>query len=358
MMLPKVILLYTCLLTTSLQLNAFQLHHKCRPKANIISTSEPFRKTTIFRASENCDATKADDGINVDQERRDFMKKFAAQAATTFTLVSFAPSSVEAAIDVSGLRIEGSSNISGGGGNSIAEQLRSYDSSPPLRNPTPINESLKPVAVETAASKLDSSIAVSARRSSSAPPLLKKSTLTMCRFEENILAPPGSKKQFVYVSFEFPFDWLQLDRVLGGIQFVDQRNGDKVYLLQAKLPPDTNLETAPKKFFADSIFDPKGSISSGINIDEYKVSFSSTSSQIVNCPQSGACSSTRRRLKLKYATITGNGLRVERVALVDAYEFNGWAYMLMVTQNAVKFEAKGKERETVENIVNSFRLEA
>ena len=71
----------------------------------------------------------------------------------------------------------------------------------------------------------------------------------------------------------------------------------------------------------------------------------------------GACQYSRRRLVVKYGTVTGNGLRVERRALVDAYEVDGVAYMLMVTQNAVKFEAKGRERETVDAIADSFRLE-
>jgi hypothetical protein len=60
---------------------------------------------------------------------------------------------------------------------------------------------------------------------------------------------------------------------------------------------------------------------------------------------------------LKFFTVTGNGLRVERRGLVDAYQVDNDVYMLVTSSNANKFEAKGKERETVESIVNSFRLE-
>jgi hypothetical protein len=145
--------------------------------------------------------------------------------------------------------------------------------------------------------------------------------------------------------------------MLGGIQYVDQRNGDKLYVLRANLPQGTTLETVPKQFFGDSIFDQQGSIvRGGTTVEDYRVSSSTVSSQIVPCPE-GACSSTRRRLSIKYATVTGNGLRVERRALVDAYEIDSVVYMLVTSSNAVKFEAKGKERATVEAIVDSFRLE-
>jgi hypothetical protein len=40
----------------------------------------------------------------------------------------------------------------------------------------------------------------------------------------------------VPVEFEFPTDWLQLDRSLGGIQYMDQRNGDKLYGFRVSLP--------------------------------------------------------------------------------------------------------------------------
>jgi hypothetical protein len=161
----------------------------------------------------------------------------------------------------------------------------------------------------------------------------------------------------LFSSFEFPSDWLQLDKVLGGIQYVDQRNGDKVYVLRTSLPAGTTLATVPKTFFGDSIFDQQGSIAKGGTVvEDYKVGASSVTSQVVNCPQ-GACSVPRRRLGMKYTTVTGNGLRVERRALLDCYEVDSDVYMLMTSSNAVKFEKKGKERETVEAIVDSFRIE-
>ena len=94
--------------------------------------------------------------------------------------------------------------------------------------------------------------------------------------------------------------------------------------------------------------------SQGIEIDDYKVS----SAQTIDECSEGACS-THKRYKLKYSTITGNGLRVERRALVDAYEMSakGDVYMMMTTSNAVKFDNKDSpERKTVEAIVDSFRI--
>ena len=179
----------------------------------------------------------------------------------------------------------------------------------------------------------------------------------MYRYQDQLAAPEGSRSRYLYVTFEFPSDWLQLDRMLGGIQYVDQRNGDKLYVLRTNLPPGETLATLPKQFFGDSIFDQRGSIvRGGSTVEDYRVSSSSMSSQIVPCPE-GACSISRRRLTIKYATVTGSGLRVERRALVDAYEVDSVAYMLVTSSNAVKFEAKGKERDTVEAIVDSFRIE-
>ena len=66
---------------------------------------------------------------------------------------------------------------------------------------------------------------------------------------------------------------------------------------------------------------------------------------------------SRRRVLLKFATVIGNGLRVERRGLVDAFQVDNDVYMLVTSSNANKFEAKGKERDTVEAIVNSFLLE-
>lgn len=130
--------------------------------------------------------------------------------------------------------------------------------------------------------------------------------------------------------------------------------GDKLYLLQASLPDDYTLGSLPKNVLGDLIFDPQGSVArTGSAIDEYKVVNGQT---LVECPDGGCA--TRRRFKIKYATITGNGLRVERRGLVDAYQVENEIYMLMTSSNAVKFEKKESlERETVENIVASFALQ-
>ena len=122
----------------------------------------------------------------------------------------------------------------------------------------------------------------------------------------------------------------------------------------------------PKSFFAESIFDPRGDIvRSGTVVEGGKTS----KSTILNdCTSGGSTGSTgtptassecmnRRRLTLKYDTVTGSGVQtVERRALIDAYEVDGDVYMLVTSSNAVKFEAKGKERDTVEAIVASFRV--
>jgi len=174
-------------------------------------------------------------------------------------------------------------------------------------------------------------------------------------------APAGSKPEFVSATFEFPSDWLQLDRLTGGLQYVDQRNGDKVYLLNVPLPVGTTLDTVPKKFFADAIFDTRGDIvRTGNPVEDYRISSSSVSSRIAPCRdesvRGGACTVSRRRLIAKYTTQTGR-IGVERRSLIDAYEVDGVAYMLMTSSNAVKFEAKGAERDTVDAIVDSFRID-
>lgn len=174
------------------------------------------------------------------------------------------------------------------------------------------------------------------------------------RCNDQLAAPSGSKRRSLGVQFEFPADWLQLDKYTGGIQYVDQRNGDKLYVLMAALPQDTSLENLPKSVIGDLIFDPQGSVvKTGQTVEDYKVSSAQILSQ---CPDN-LCA-TRRRFKLKYATVTGNGLRVERRALVDAYQVENDIYMLMTSSNAIKFEQKeSQERETVENIVASFQLD-
>ena len=51
----------------------------------------------------------------------------------------------------------------------------------------------------------------------------------------------------VFASFNLPADWLQLDRFMGGVQFVDQRNGDKVYMFKVEMPKGIDaLGSVPK----------------------------------------------------------------------------------------------------------------
>lgn len=283
-------------------------------------------------------------------------------AASASVLIS-SPQSAFAGIDVSGLRQEG------GGGNSILQdQLKAIDGSASNR----INQ-IKEISASSAASsgpklangipikieeEVDSSIATWLFRSNPAmSPSLSRSGAfkNLFRCDDNMVGPSSSNSA-VGITFEFPSDWLQLDRVLGGISYVDQRNGDRLYVLKTRLPEGEQLSTIPKAFFGTSIFDPKGTFlrSQGTEVDEYKVSSAQTLNE---CPNN-MCA-THKRFKIKYTTVTGNGLRVERRALVDAYEMNqkGDVYMLMTSSNAVKFDLKDSpERQTVEGIVDSFRV--
>jgi len=262
------------------------------------------------------------------------------------------PQTALAGIDVSGLRTEGQSQ----GNSAIANQLKAYDGSGASRvqeikqqsAPAAASSGTVKPAASTSPALMDPKVATNAMRYTE--PRMSKVGLAglTSRYEGQIVGPTSRP---LLVSFEFPSDWLQLDKFLGGIQYVDQRNGDKLYLLRATLPEDSSLETVPKQWFGDVIFNPNGSIVKqvGNEVDEYKVS----KSQVTTVP-GGA---PHRRVLLKFFTVTGNGLRVERRGLVDAYQVENDVYMLVTSSNANKFEAKGKERDTVEAIVNSFRLE-
>lgn len=202
-----------------------------------------------------------------------------------------------------------------------------------------------------------------AYRSGGLPSLRPLGIGLLQRYEGYVEAPPASARKQLFVTFDFPSDWLQLDKLGGGVQYVDQRNGDKLYVLRARLPEGKSLIDVPKSFFAESIFDPRGDIvRSGTVVEGGKTS----KSMILNDCTSGSSNTgtqtasecmNRRRLTLKYDTVTGSGVQtVERRALADAYEVDGDVYMLVTSSNAVKFEAKGKERDTVEAIVASFRV--
>jgi len=174
------------------------------------------------------------------------------------------------------------------------------------------------------------------------------------RFTEGFLYSDDASRtpgKDITASFYFPTDWLQLDRILGGVQYVDQRNGDKLYVLKVLLPKGVdNLKDVPKAYFGDAIFNPKGElIRTGNDVEDYKVLSSSMTETALDEPQ-------RRRLKVRYTTVTGNNLSIERKGLVDIYEVGGMCYMLMTGSNAVRFDKMGIERDVVEYIANSFRV--
>ena len=262
-----------------------------------------------------------------------------------------------AGIDVSGLPREG------GGNAALASQLRAYDGSGATRIKEVQQQQQQKAAIpsststKTAEPAIGSPIATWAYRAN--PGFNPRLTRTgpfgnLYQLNDMVEAPVGSKRRSIGIQFEFPNDWLQLDRNIGGIQYVDQRNGDKLYVFRASLPVDTRLEDLPKATLGDYLFDAQGSLAkSGQTIEDYKVS----SAQMLSACPNNMCA-TRRRFKIKYATVTGNGLRVERRALVDAYQIEQDMYMLMTSSNAVKFDQKDSlERETVENIVNSFQID-
>lgn len=259
-----------------------------------------------------------------------------------------------AAIDVSGLRVEGSDSD-----NSLRDQLRNLDGSASMRvqeikatrqQEQQQQKMLAPSSQSIAVETIGQEATYAYRYTPGFKPTLQRVGLGERYKCIDQLVPP-SGKGYLRVQFEFPFDWLQLDKMMGGIQYVDQRNGDKFYILKARLPTGATLVTVPKTFFGESIFDPKGTIiKSGVEVDEYRVTKSTVLSD-------GSSSTPRRRLLLKYYSVTGNGLRTERRGLVDAYEIDGVAYMMFTGSNAVKFEANGPERETVQRIVDSFQVE-
>ena len=163
----------------------------------------------------------------------------------------------------------------------------------------------------------------------------------------------------VFCSFDFPADWLQLDRILGGLQYVDQRNGDKLYVLKVSMPDGIgDLKDVPKAYFGNAIFDPKGElVRTGNNVEDFKVMSSQMLSGVDGDGKVVDGEVPRRRLKVKYTTLTGNNFSVERKGLVDAYEVKGMVYMLLTGSNAVLFDKKGRERDTVEYIADSFRVQ-
>jgi len=341
-----------------------QFTSRLLPGTNIASNTRAVIASSVQFVQQQPNHEEEESGHNDDytrpgEGRRSFLGLLAAVGAAP--LLTLAPENSFAGIDVSGLRTDGR----GGSGNSaISSQLRAYDGSATSRiqdiksmtsksgSAASTTTSAAPGGAATASTTESASGATWALTTS---PRLSKLGLAgeRYRFQDQLVNPAGGKPRSVSVSFDFPSDWLQLDRAFGGVQYVDQRNGDKLYLLRAQLPADTtDLSALPKQWFGNVLFDPTGSIvRSGTNVEDYKVSSIAANT----CPK-GMCASSRR-LMIKYATVTGNGLRVERRGLVQAVQAGSDVYMIMTSSNAVKFEKKGIERDTVEAIVDSFRLE-
>jgi len=124
------------------------------------------------------------------------------------------------------------------------------------------------------------------------------------RYEGYVEAPKSYAKSGIPISFDFPSDWLQLDKLGGGVQYVDQRNGDKLYILKATLPTDTNLKTVAKGWFADVILSPEGDVArSGVVAEGGRIS---RSQMTTDCTAEDAPSPciARRRMILKYDTVS------------------------------------------------------
>lgn len=313
-------------------------------------------------------------------DRRSILTTLSSSTLLSWSVLSSLPQQAWAGIDVSGLPVEGGRGNDSGGNPNLVNQLKAYDGSASTRvrevqqvmKETSTSTSLPSSSTTTTTTTTTRStntntvqgntnqapIATWAYRANPGftPNLTRVGVLgNLFRYTDMVQAPTGSKRKAIGIQFEFPADWLQLDRSIGGIQYVDQRNGDKLYVFRVPLPEGMTLQTISKTIMGDAIFDPQGSLAkSGQTIEEYKVTRATTLSE---CPNQ-MCS-TRRRFQIKYVTVTGNGLRVERRALVDAYQVDDTdIYMLMTSSNAVKFEQKDSlERETVEKIVASFQLD-
>lgn len=117
---------------------------------------------------------------------------------------------------------------------------------------------------------------------------------------------------------------------------MDQRNGDKLYVLKATLPEDTDLKTVAKSWFADVILSPAGDVArSGVVAEGGRIS---RSQMIADCAAEDAPNPCigRRRLVLKYDTITGIGVQsVERRGLIDSYQIANDVYTIHFVERSV-----------------------
>ena len=255
-------------------------------------------------------------------------------AGTTFATIIATPDSAFAGIDVSGLPLEGNDAL-----NDLAREVRALDGSAAARvnslstTPTPA-AALNPTSAPSPPSPLTSAASYTV----CSQPLIKSqpfSTLTrLSTFVSNQQA-----------SFAFPSDWLRLDGATSHITFVDQRNGDKLYLFSARLPEGESLSTVNKSWLSKTLFDPQGDFAKYQAVED-----PATLSATEGGPSRSAV--------LKYATVTANGLRVERRGLLKAFELpKGEVLMLLVGINAVAYKKKEGQVETASSIVESFRVD-
>lgn len=175
----------------------------------------------LYANTEKCNPTST---------RRSFSFSLAkgASAGLGF-LVSTEPSF--AGIDVSGLPVEGSN-----GNSKLTQELRAYDGSGKTRveeikalEPRQLSEATKREKATSESS--ETKVAHWAYRANPGvlPTLSRAGPFgNLYRINDKVVPPPGSKLRSVGVQFEFPSDWLQLDKAIGGIQYVDQRNVSKL----------------------------------------------------------------------------------------------------------------------------------
>mmetsp|Transcript_30571 Transcript_30571/g.63990 ORF Transcript_30571/g.63990 Transcript_30571/m.63990 type:complete len:301 (+) Transcript_30571:164-1066(+) len=296
---------------------------------------------------------------NNNNNNNDSRRQFLSKAALSIPLLVSLPAN--AGIDVSGLRVEG-----GPPSNSvIASQLKgvsSSDSGTAASRLREINQSTTSAAEQRRAAEVTAgqrpvlsreelgNAAVYARVSGASSVQSFGLSKLNSHYNGYVESPSG---KLLPIQFDLPTDWLQLDRVNGGIQYVDQRNGNKLYVLKAPLPPGTDLATVPKSFFDEAVFDEKSDlIRFGTVVGAHKTTKSSMTQEDAKAAY------LHRRLQLNYETLAGNGVQtIERRGLVDAYEIEGYAYMMLASGNAIKFDKKDSpERGTIDMIVDSFLL--
>ena len=195
------------------------------------------------------------------------------------------------AIDVSGLRVEG-----GASGGDLASQLKAAQPGGSSPSPVPSANTARIAQSTDAPARADeTSTAARAALRTSEPKALsdaEKIAGRIVTYDGGVAAPSGYATKSIPVSFRYPADWLQLDRSKGGIQYVDQRDGSKLYVLRAPLPEGETLGSVDKAWVGKVLFDPAGTIAaSGNDVEDYKVTSSTTSSSIFPCTteETGVC---------------------------------------------------------------------